>query len=825
MVLGSFVTLMFSLYFMSKKMVEALSTGFQNLYDTFTRSINTEGIRQNGLRETYIVPKSTINTGETIPQRYRQKVRRIFVFDTKQVCHAKESKWPILKERKLRPFVGQCCPVCIPFTANGHIKVESNLKNLLDIYSIGLFKKSLFGSHIDAIKFFYMLKKQKYKYVSNDILNDEVVKNVITVVSREKFADTSEGDVSDLSKELQIQEIKAKNILKVMASRISNVIYKVVSCVAFYLFSWTTSSLVVQPSQIEKVKEAEQSGLPIIYLPLHKSHLDYILLGLVLTMYNIKPPLVAAGDNLRFFFFSNLLSRLGAFYIKRQMQSNNNEKDKLYWSILSSYIKNNLKSGHHIEFFLEGGRTRSGKCCVPKGGLLSIIVDAYREGVIEDAWIVPISMNYDRLFEGDFVREQLGQPKKSETFFATLLTFIRSICSPHGIMRVDFNAPYKLRDLYESIDKKLKLENIEGAGSLDLVENNKYKQIVDAMARHIIYDCWKSTATMSTNAISFLLLKKYRNGTTVEQLAKDLSKLRDKLKSSNRDIGFSGSSKDVVQHAVSILGPKLVICEKKNSELVIKPVLEVNSLIELSYYGNSLLSYYCHQSLVAIVLSYMVGSEFWSLNVSEVLVSRQILLEWIVWITELLKYDFVFLKPCQNIEDVLDSIIQIFEVEEIITKEQLLDEERQGQKMAKYFDSDSEDDYIRPVIDINYHVKADQNSLNKLKFFRSIMMPFLECMAECAYSFIASPYETVRENDQIQTILTQMQDNFAGGYLIYGESISVETIKHSFLSFEQLGCLSIQKIDNIKMLSMIDESRTNMEKVLSYLELFVEPTA
>jgi len=78
-------------------------------------------------------------------------------------------------------------------------------------------------------------------------------------------------------------------------------------------------------------------------------------------------------------------------------------------------------------------------------GLLSIIVEAYREKVIEDAWIVPVSMNYDRILEGNFVREQLGQPKKKETFYAAISTFIKAICSHYGIMRVDFNKPYRLR--------------------------------------------------------------------------------------------------------------------------------------------------------------------------------------------------------------------------------------------------------------------------------------------------------------------------------------------------------------------------------------------
>lgn len=77
---------------------------------------------------------------------------------------------------------------------------------------------------------------------------------------------------------------------------------RVIGWFTYRMVSLLATSLVVQPAQIERVREAEQSGLPVIYLPLHKSHMDYILLGLVLMMNNIKPPLVAAGENLRVFF-------------------------------------------------------------------------------------------------------------------------------------------------------------------------------------------------------------------------------------------------------------------------------------------------------------------------------------------------------------------------------------------------------------------------------------------------------------------------------------------------------------------------------------------
>lgn len=58
---------------------------------------------------------------------------------------------------------------------------------------------------------------------------------------------------------------------------------------------------------------------------------------------------------------------------------------------------------------------------------------------------------------------------------------------------------------------------------------------------------------MSTNAVCFLLLKKYRNGTTLKQLALDLSIMRDKLSQADRDMAFNGKSIDVVEHAVSFL--------------------------------------------------------------------------------------------------------------------------------------------------------------------------------------------------------------------------------------------------------------------------------
>ncbi|VVC46482.1 Hypothetical protein CINCED_3A022004 [Cinara cedri] len=362
-------------------------------------------------------------------------------------------------------------------------------------------------------------------------------------------------------------------------------------------------------------------------------------------------------------------------------------------------------------------------------------------------------------------------------------------------------------------------------------ENAQYKQTIDGMAKHIVYDCWKSTAIMSTNAVCFLLLKRFRNGTTIEQLALELSLLRDKLSQADRDVGFSGNSIDIVKHALGLLVPKLVVYEKTDVGPIVKPILTVPSLIELSYYGNSLLSHYLHSSIVAMALSKLVCPEFWNKTLTETKISGNELLEDLIFLTELLQFDFVFIKPCDSLENVLESVLRQFESEGIVLIDMLLDEERRSQHIAKQLDSDSDDSYDsdKPYekFDVKYRISADENSLNKIKFYRSIIMPYLECMAECAGSFYDLNDDTVPERLHVQTILEQMHENLADGYLVHGESISVDTIKHSFLAFEKFHCLTITTTDNVKMLSLIDNERNenlreNMISMSKYIEGFVK---
>lgn len=120
-------------------------------------------------------------------------------------------------------------------------------------------------------------------------------------------------------------------------------------------------------------------------------------------------------------------------------------RDHLYRAVLQTYIMESLRAGHNIEFFVEGGRSRTGKPCMPKNGILSVIVDAYMDGTIEDALLIPVAINYDRLVDGNFVREQLGQPKKMETFVSTIKAMWSALRGHYGIVKIDFCQPFSLR--------------------------------------------------------------------------------------------------------------------------------------------------------------------------------------------------------------------------------------------------------------------------------------------------------------------------------------------------------------------------------------------
>ena len=149
----------------------------------------------------------------------------------------------------------------------------------------------------------------------------------------------------------------------------------------------------IDMTELALVREWARRG-PVIYIPSHKSHVDYLVLNDVLYKHHMHIPRVAAGKNLAFWPVGHIFRKSGAFFIRRTFKG-----AKLYGKVFAKYIKVLLNEKHPLEFFIEGGRSRSGKLTLPKIGFLSILLQAYREGYCDDLVFVPASISYDRILE------------------------------------------------------------------------------------------------------------------------------------------------------------------------------------------------------------------------------------------------------------------------------------------------------------------------------------------------------------------------------------------------------------------------------------------
>ncbi len=196
----------------------------------------------------------------------------------------------------------------------------------------------------------------------------------------------------------------------------------------------------VDEAGIERVREAARRG-PLVLLPSHKSHVDYLILSYVFYLRGLAPPHVAAGANLKFFPMGNLFRRCGAFFLRRSFKD-----DELYAAVFEAYVRRLFKDGFSIEFFIEGGRSRTGKVLRPRYGLLTICSDAVLDGDAPNAQAVPVAISYEKVVEEkSYAAESAGGKKEKESLGA-LLRAGRVLGARYGRIELQIGTPFALAE-------------------------------------------------------------------------------------------------------------------------------------------------------------------------------------------------------------------------------------------------------------------------------------------------------------------------------------------------------------------------------------------
>ena len=206
----------------------------------------------------------------------------------------------------------------------------------------------------------------------------------------------------------------------------------------FLRWLWTRIYDGVEIAHINRLHEVAKDK-EVVYVPCHRSHFDYLLLGYILYEHGLHTPHIAAGINLNIPIVGPILRRGGAFFLRRSFKGN-----RLYAAVFDAYLDQLLQRGYSVEYFVEGTRSRTGRLLAPRGGMLVMTVHSYIENPKRPIVFVPVYFGYEKLIEGDsFISELSGSAKKKESLIG-LIRSVKSLREKFGKVYVNIAEPIEL---------------------------------------------------------------------------------------------------------------------------------------------------------------------------------------------------------------------------------------------------------------------------------------------------------------------------------------------------------------------------------------------
>ncbi len=248
---------------------------------------------------------------------------------------------------------------------------------------------------------------------------------------------------------LHVIRRQADGFLDEIAAKYNYFFISCVSGIVGWLLNTMYDGAVVDTEGLQQLKEMSRRG-PLVLVPCHKSHIDYLILSWVLFHHNMPCPHVAAGKNLSFWPMGPMFRAGGAFFLRRSFRG-----AVLYTRVFSEYIHKLLEEGFNLEIFIEGGRSRTGKLLMPKLGFLSILLNAYKNKACEDMIFVPVFIGYDQILEENAYLHEIEGGKKEPESLLQIIKARRFLKQRYGKIYINFHEPFSLKDILKDYDMPL----------------------------------------------------------------------------------------------------------------------------------------------------------------------------------------------------------------------------------------------------------------------------------------------------------------------------------------------------------------------------------
>jgi glycerol-3-phosphate O-acyltransferase len=354
------------------------------------------------------------------------------------------------------------------------------------------------------------------------------------------------------------------------------------------ILSWFWNKIYdgIKVNHIERVQEVV-NGHEVIYVPCHRSHIDYLLLSYLLFRNGLTPPHIAAGINLNMPVIGGLLRRGGAFFMRRTFKGN-----PLYTAVFNEYLHTLFSKGFPVEYFVEGGRSRTGRMLQPRTGMLAITLRSFLRTHRLPILFVPVYIGYERVLEGrTYLGELRGAAKKKESIF-DIFKVIGALKQRFGSVWVNFGEPIRLAEFLDQQQPDWRQQELGPDYRPDWL-NDATNKLSEQVARHLN----EAAAVNPVNLVALAML-------STTKLALDeraLARILDMYLALLRRVPYSehttlpeGDGNALIEY---VQGMQL-LAEQKDALGKILYLDEQNAVL-MTYYRNNVLHIFALPALLA----------------------------------------------------------------------------------------------------------------------------------------------------------------------------------------------------------------------------------
>lgn len=393
-----------------------------------------------------------------------------------------------------------------------------------------------------------------------------------------------EAENKKISPEKARQE--AEKILQEIASNFNYSSLRVAD--RFLRWLWNRLYQGINVEHADRVRKLALEGHEIVYVPCHRSHIDYLLLSYVLYHQGLVPPHIAAGINLNFWPVGSIFRSWGAFFIRRTFKGN-----RLYSTIFREYLAELFHRGYSVEFFIEGGRSRTGRLLAPKTGMMSMTLQALQSGQqTRPISIVPVYIGYEHVLEVDTYAKELRGAAKEKENAGLVLRVIKKLRNL-GKGYVNFAEPITLNnylnqhypDWRHNADDKNRPE--------------WFNEAVSRVSNQVMVNINRAAAVNAMNLTVSILLSSRQRALSKELLIEQIDSCLQLLRNTCYDDDIilpNENGETILQHVLNLDRVGILI-EKDNFGEIVR--LERNSAVLMTYYRNNIQHLFVLPSFIA----------------------------------------------------------------------------------------------------------------------------------------------------------------------------------------------------------------------------------